>query len=77
MTNEFEVIEIVLGRPKADILRSLLEANSIPVELSQESVGATTGFTVGPMGEVRILVTKSKVEEAKALLEDFYNGKLQ
>jgi hypothetical protein len=77
MALEFVVVETVMGRPKADILQSLLEAHSIPTQLSQESAGATTGITVGPMGEVQILVPRNKAEEAKSLLEDFYTGKLE
>jgi hypothetical protein len=65
-----------MGRHIADLIRSLLEANGIPTELSQESVGAVTGLTVGPMGEVRILVPSDRVEDARQLLEDYYAGKL-
>ena len=69
-------VDIVMGRHIADLIRSLLEANGIPTELSQESVGAVTGFTVGPMGEVRILVPSDKVEDARKLIEDYYSGEL-
>jgi hypothetical protein len=49
MTRRFVEVDIVMGRHTADLIQSLLEANGIPTELSQESVGAVTGFTVGPM----------------------------
>jgi hypothetical protein len=76
MTEQFVEVDIVMGRHIADLIRSLFEANGIPTELSQESVGAVTGFTVGPMGEVRILVPSSRVEDARKLLEDYYAEKL-
>ncbi|KPK88549.1 MAG: hypothetical protein AMJ88_18835 [Anaerolineae bacterium SM23_ 63] len=76
MTERFVEVDIVMGRHIADLIRSLLEANGIPTELSQESVGAVTGFTVGPMGEVRILVPSDKVEDARKLIEDYYSGEL-
>jgi hypothetical protein len=76
MMEHFVEVDIVMGRPIADLIRSLLEANGIPTELSQESVGAVTGFTVGPMGEVRILVPSDKVEDAYKLIEDYYSGEL-
>ena len=76
MTKRFVEVDIVLGRHIADLIQSLLEANGIPTELSQESVGAVTGFTIGPMGEVRILVPSDRFEDAHKLLEDYYAGKL-
>ena len=76
MTKRFVEVDIVMGRHIADLVRSLLEANGVPTELSQESVGAVTGFTVGPMGEVRILVPSDWAEDAHKLLEDYYAGKL-
>jgi hypothetical protein len=76
MTRRFVEVDIVMGRHIADLIQSLLEANGIPTELSKESVGSVTGFTVGPMGEVRILVPSDRVEDAHKLLEDYYAGKL-
>ncbi|HEY43153.1 MAG TPA: DUF2007 domain-containing protein [Anaerolineae bacterium] len=76
MTEHFVEVDIVMGRHIADLVRSLLEANGIPTELSQESVGTVTGFTVGPMGDVRILVPSDRVEDARKLLEEYYAGKL-
>ena len=76
MTKRFVEVDIVMGRHIADLVRSLLEANGIPTELSQESVGAVTGFSVGSMSEVRILVPSDRAEDARKLLEDYYAGEL-
>jgi hypothetical protein len=64
------VVCTAAGQPQAALIKSRLEANHIPVTLSQESAGATFGFTVGAMGVVEVLVAEEDAEAAKAILED-------
>lgn len=70
------VVYSTQGKLSAEIVRLLLESFEIPSVLSQESVGATYGLTVGDLGEVDILVPASRVEEAVAILQDMEEGKL-
>ena len=45
--------------------------------LSQEGAGKAFGFTVGPLGEVDILVPEKLLPEAKALLKQYEDGSLE
>ena len=72
MDGEFVELGSVDGRHIADLIKSYFEAKGIPLSLSQESYGATTGLTVGPLGEVHLLVPADHLEEARDLLKEFY-----
>ena len=58
------------GQIEAEIIKGLLNANEVEVWLSQESAGSALGLTVGPMGEVEIVVRAEQAEQARALLEE-------
>lgn len=71
----WEVIETVSGDLKAEILRGLLEAQGVPVVLSQEGAGRSVfHVTVGPLGEVEIFVPSGKSQLAREVIADFYAG---
>jgi hypothetical protein len=70
----WEAVYETNGPLEAEILRGLLEANDIPVFLSQEGLGRVYGLTVGPLGIVQILVPKSKAQIARSLLQDYDAG---
>ena len=67
----------VQGELQSQILRGLLEAQGIPVELSEESAARIYGLGVGPMAEVEILVPEEKLAEAQAVFEDYKSGKFE
>lgn len=74
---KWEVVDEVPGDLQAEILRGLLEAQGIKVWLSQEGIGHTVfPVTISPMGRVQILVPQSQLESARAILDDYYAGKL-
>ena len=56
------------GQVEAEIVKGLLAANDIEVWLSQESAGSALGLTVGPMGEVKIMVRADQAEQARSIL---------
>jgi len=56
------------GQVEAEIVKGLLAANDIEVWLSQESAGSALGLTVGPMGEVEIMVRADQAEQARSIL---------
>jgi hypothetical protein len=64
------------GVLQAQILRGLLEAAGLPVQIAQEGAGAVYAFTVGPMGEADLLVPADRLEEARALLAEYERGTL-
>jgi hypothetical protein len=72
----WSVVYSAQGKLSAEIVRLLLESFEIPAILSQESVGATYGLTIGDLGEVDILVPAVKVDEALEILRAMEEGKL-
>jgi hypothetical protein len=76
MTNErWELLEQVSGSAKADILKSLLEAQGINVVLSQEGIGESIyPVAVGPLSEIQIFVPLSQLSDAQKVLIDYNAG---
>lgn len=72
MSEEWVVIDEVPGMLQAEILRGMLEAQEIPVLLSQEGAGRVYGLTVGPLGTVQILIPAKDLERARELLDAYY-----
>lgn len=65
----------VQGRWLADLLKSYFEAYGIDVELFQESLGQHIYPTsLDILGNVQIFVPKEQLEEARQLLEEYYNA---
>ena len=76
MDEEIIVVETTSGLIEAEILRGLLEANDINVWLSHESAGKVFGLSVGPLGQVDLMVPTDQAEEAKKILDDYHAGRL-
>lgn len=76
MDEEIVVVETTSGLIEAEILRGLLEANDINVMLSHESAGTVIGLSVGPLGQVDLMVPADQAEEAKKILDDYHAGRL-
>lgn len=74
MTTDLELLEEVGGEGQAEMLRGWLEAQGIPVTLSQEGVGKVYALTVGAFGRVQLLVPRELLERARQLLEAYYAG---
>ena len=64
----------VQGDLQAELIRGLLEAQEITVLLSREGAGRAFGFTVGPLGEVEIMVPEEFAQEAKSIIEMYEGG---
>jgi hypothetical protein len=71
----WEKIGEAAGELQAEIYKGLLEAQGIPVVLSQEGAGRVFGLSVGLMGEVDILVPTHMVAQAQQVLDDYERGK--
>lgn len=76
MPDEFLEITSAAGNVQAEILRGLLESQGIEVVLRRESAGTAVGLSVGPLGEVAVCVRASDEAAARALLDDYYAGRL-
>jgi len=72
----YEEVYRANGRLHADIIRGFLEAAGFSVLLYQESAGAVYGLTVGPLGEVRILVPADQAADARDLLAAMDRGQI-
>jgi len=59
-----------LRQGEAQIVRARLEDEGIPAALSYESLGIVYGLTIDGLGEVRVLVPESHIEQARAVLAD-------
>lgn len=59
----------VQGELTANVMKSHLESEGVPVLLQYESVGKVYGITVNGLGEVRILVPRELVEKARQIIE--------
>jgi len=71
----YEKLTEVNGRLEAEMIESLLEAESIDVELVQESIGHTIyPVNVDGLGRVQIFVPKDKVDEAREWLKMYREG---
>ena len=77
MSPDLIKIATATGKVEAEILRSLLEANDIKVQLSYESAGTAIGLNVGPLAEVDILVMEDQKQQAEDLLDAYYEGRLE
>ncbi|AZR73666.1 hypothetical protein BBF96_09875 [Anoxybacter fermentans] len=53
----------------ADIYKSLLESNDIPVFLHSDTARTVHPFTVGMLGNVEVLVLEEHLEAAKKLIK--------
>ncbi len=64
------------GITEAEIIKSFLESNGVPVELRYESIGKVLGITTDGLGVVKIFVPEEKEEEAKKLIESVKETKV-
>jgi hypothetical protein len=67
----WEVVYEANGSFLAEMLRGLLEAQEIPVVLSQEGAGHVYGITLGTLGRVQILVPTKDLERAQRILLEY------
>jgi hypothetical protein len=72
-----EVVFIANGMLEAESVKALLESFGIPAFVNQESAGTTYGLTVGMLGEVEVVVPLSRIDEAKKIIADMKDGKLE
>ncbi len=74
---KWELVIEVSGELQANLLRNLLEAQGIKVFLNQEGAGKAYGLTVGPLGEVQVLVPEHQSHEAHKIINEYYAGNFE
>jgi len=65
------------GHILAESIVGLLKSFGISAFTSQESAGIAYGLTVGSLGEAKIYVLKTQLQDAQRLLEQMDRGELQ
>ena len=73
----WKTILTVQGELQAEVVRGLLEAQGVPVHLSQEGVARAYGLGVGPLSEVDVLVPENFVQAAERVIEGYQNGEFE
>lgn len=63
------------GMWEAEAVKGSLETAGIPAVLDYESLGPTLGITIGGLGEVRVLVSIDRADDARELLRSPIEGK--
>ena len=76
MEDAFVVADTVSGRIEGEIIRSMLEAHGVQALLSGEGAAAAIGLNVGRLARVDVLVPREQLEQAAAILSDYYAGRL-
>ncbi len=72
----YELPVEVSGRMDADLIKSYLEAEGIPVEIFQEAVGHHIyPVTIDGLGLTQLFVPKVRAVEARELLKQFQDLK--
>jgi len=72
--DEFAVVYISQGPLGAEVARSKLEAEGLPVLLRYESLGRALGLTVDGLGRVEVCVRHEDAAAARAILEASDDG---
>ena len=76
---DLEVVHIAQGELEANVIKSHLESEGIPVLLEYESVGRVIGLTVDGLGMIKVLVPQELAEVAKQIIKprDTGQGEVQ
>ena len=67
-------VYVALGQMEANVVKSRLESEGIPVVLRYESAGIVFGLSVDGLGEVKVQVPPQFERDAKAILAEIESG---
>jgi len=74
MVDAFVKVDTVAGRAQAEMLKSYLNAQGIPCEISQEAAGWVEGLTITPLGSADLLVPSQHGKQARQPLKEFHTA---
>jgi len=74
--NELVKVETVSGLIEAEILRGLLEAAGVAVELSHEAALSVYSFGIGRMARVEVMVRAEQEDLARTIIDEYHSGAL-
>jgi len=64
------VVYVAKGHLQAQVIKTKLESEGIPVLLQYESLGLIYGITVNGLGEVRVMVPEAMAQEARQIIAE-------
>ncbi len=64
------VVYVANGHLQAQVIKTKLESEGIPALLQYESLGLIYGITVNGLGEVRVMVPESLIQEARQIIAE-------
>ncbi len=70
--NKWSTVFVAQGMTQASIVSGRLETEGIPIKLKYEAAGRIYALTVDGLGEVKVQVPASLLEEARRVLMDIY-----
>lgn len=76
MPGELVKVETVSGLLEAEILRGLLEAAGVMVELSHEAALSVYSLGVGRMARVDVMVRTEQEDLAREVIQEYRSGAL-
>ncbi len=76
MPGELVKVETVSGLLEAEILRGLLEAAGVMVELSHEAALSVYSLGVGRMARVDLMVRTEQEDLAREVIQEYRSGAL-
>lgn len=71
---DFARVYTAVGMLQANLVKSMLEAASLPVLVYGESAATVYGFTVGDMARVELWVPVDRLVEAEEIVAEFEKG---
>lgn len=75
MKEDFVRVGFVTGPLHAEIIKNLLASLEIDCILLREGASSVYGIVSGPLADIEVMAPRSRLEEARALLEEFNRGK--
>ncbi len=72
----YVLLVTVSGKLEAEIIHGMLEAYGVDAEMSHEAAASIYGLSVGPVAEVDILVPEDQIGEARRLLDDYQQDRI-
>jgi hypothetical protein len=64
------VVYVASNEPEAYVIAGRLQSEGIEAFVHQEPVGRAYGLSVGPLGEVKVLVRPDHYDQALTILDD-------
>lgn len=75
--SNWEILTEVFDRLEAEMFKAALEAEGVPVVLSQEAAGNLYPVTFGKMACIQVFVPAASLEHARAWLKNYEQGREQ